>query len=336
MKRFSILVFAMNAAARRALSDAGVLRHILSYAGPGSWLFFSPLSKLWKQCYEQVDVAALQTQYPGATVNLTAYGDAFLSPSCLQWACEHKLQAFFDTSLLQIKAGAWADVQTLLAAQELGLPVTDSYMEAAAARGHLPVLQLLHDAQGRQLPPQVSACAAAGAQMHVLIWLKQIGVTFDNGLIKVAAQYGHTHVLQFLYDHGCAGDERTSAAAAAGGRLEVLQFLRSRGCPWADDISCDAAVSGSVPLMRWLVEQGVGLSAATMVYAAKDGHLQLCQYLRAEGCAWDEVAATAACQDGHTAVLQWLLEQGCPHDNMTCCCLAALNGHIPVMAYLQS
>eukprot|EP00953_Heterococcus_sp_UTEX-ZZ885_P032070 16773-Heterococcus_DN1.PRE.3 len=209
-------------------------------------------------------------------------------------------------------------------------------MEAAAARGHLPVLQLLHDAQGRQLPPQVSACAAAGAQMHVLIWLKQIGVTFDNGLIKVAAQYGHTHVLQFLYDHGCVGDERTSAVAAAYGNLKALQFLRSQGCPWADDISCDAAVSGSVPLMRWLVEQGVGLSAATMVYAAKDGHLQLCQYLRAEGCAWDEVAATAACQDGHTAVLQWLLEQGCPHDNMACCCLAALKGHITVMAYLKS
>jgi hypothetical protein len=69
-----------------------------------------------------------------------------------------------------------------LAAQELGLQVNDIYMTAAAARDHLPVLQLLHDTQGRQLPPEASVYASA--QMHVLSWLAQIGVTFDSKSIE--------------------------------------------------------------------------------------------------------------------------------------------------------
>eukprot|EP00953_Heterococcus_sp_UTEX-ZZ885_P005463 3414-Heterococcus_DN1.PRE.1 len=241
----------MTSASDRALSNAGILQHILSHAGPGSWVFFSPVSKLWKQCYEHVDAAALQRPYPGATIRLTAYGNVFSSPSCVRWACKHGLQALFSTRLLQVKAGAWADLDTLLAAQELGLQVTGNYMKAAAAgRGRLPVLQLLYSAQGHQLSPEVSTYAAAYAQMHVLSWLSQIGVTFDDQVLPMATKRGHVHVLQFLYDHDCRGDEQTTATAAQEGKLEALQFLRSRGCPWADTIYCDAAESGSVPLVR--------------------------------------------------------------------------------------
>eukprot|EP00953_Heterococcus_sp_UTEX-ZZ885_P024706 13497-Heterococcus_DN1.PRE.1 len=127
---------------------AGDFRILPPSTGPGSWVFFSPVSKLWKQCYEHVDAAALQRPYPGATIRLTAYGNVFSSPSCVRWACKHGLQALFSTRLLQVKAGAWADLDTLLAAQELGLQVTGNYMKAAAAgRGRLPVLQLLYSAQ---------------------------------------------------------------------------------------------------------------------------------------------------------------------------------------------
>jgi hypothetical protein len=312
------------------------LQHILMCAGPGGWIFLSPVSKLWNQCYGQIDAAALQKLYPGATIHTTAYGYALRSPSCLRWACEHGLQALFDIKLLQRRAGAWADVDTLLAAQELGLHVTDDYMEAAAARGRLPVLQLLYGPQGRQLPPKLSVYAAACAQIHVLSWLAQIGATFDIEVMNVAAWCGHMHMLQFLYEHACVPDESTAAKAAAYGRLEDLQFLRSRGCPWADDISNAAAASGSVPLMRWLREQGVAVSAITMQKAAAKGKLQLCQYLRAEGCAWDLHVSNVACKNGHTAVLQWLLEQGCPHSDEACCYFAAVHGHVPILAYLQT
>eukprot|EP00953_Heterococcus_sp_UTEX-ZZ885_P019934 11136-Heterococcus_DN1.PRE.1 len=105
---------------KRVLSNAEILQNILSYAGPGCWLFISPVCKVWKQLYEQVDAAALLEDYPDASIRMTAYECVFQSVSCLQLACEYGLQARFASELLQQRAGAWFNVPTLLAAQELG------------------------------------------------------------------------------------------------------------------------------------------------------------------------------------------------------------------------
>jgi hypothetical protein len=128
-------VFLM-AAMEEALTNAGILQIIFSYEGPGSWLFIPPVCQLWKQCYEKVDPAPLQRSYPEAhvTIRLTAYGAAFRSLSRFHMACEHGLQAYFATQLAQERAGAWCDVPTLLAAQKLGLKVTDSFITGAATQ----------------------------------------------------------------------------------------------------------------------------------------------------------------------------------------------------------
>ena len=104
------------AAMEEVLSDAGILQHIFSYE-VGSWLFISPVCKLWKHWYEQLDPAPLQVPYPHADIRLTTYGAVFRSPSRLKLACECGLQAFFASDLLQQKAGLRCDVLTLLAAQ---------------------------------------------------------------------------------------------------------------------------------------------------------------------------------------------------------------------------
>jgi hypothetical protein len=156
-------IFVALTAMEEALTNAGILQIIFSYEGPGSWLFIPPVSKLWKHCYEQLDVAPLQRCYPEAhvTIRLTAYGAAFRSLSRFHMACEHGLQAYFATQDAQERAGAWCDVSTLLAAQKLGLKVTDSYIEYAAASGRLDVLKHLHTDQEVKLPTDVSSYAAA-------------------------------------------------------------------------------------------------------------------------------------------------------------------------------
>jgi hypothetical protein len=121
---------------------------------PGNWLFISHV------CKEGVVRAAgshtAASELPQATIRLTAYGTVFQSPQGLLLACEHGLQALFATDLLQQKAGAWCHVLTLLAAQELGLQVTDTYARFAAVSGNLVVLKILHTDQGVQLPADVS------------------------------------------------------------------------------------------------------------------------------------------------------------------------------------
>jgi hypothetical protein len=161
---------ALMTAMEEALSNAGILQIIFSYEGPGSWLFIPPVSKLWKQWYEQLDVAHLQRCYPEAhvTIRSTAYGSAFRSLSRFQMACKHGLQAYFATQVAQERAGTWCDVSTLLAAQKLGLEVTDSYIRFVAVSGRLDVLKLLHTDQEVKLPTDVSSYAAAHNRMNVL------------------------------------------------------------------------------------------------------------------------------------------------------------------------
>ena len=228
-------------ASERALANASVLQNIFSYAGLGCWLFIPPVSKLWKLLYK-ASHRCEDELYIG--IHLTAYEAVFQSPSCVQLACEHGLQAMFATTLLQERAGLTMDVPTLIAAQELGLQVTNTCMNSAAVGGHLAVLQLLHG-QGVELPAELSNSAAASASMNVLRWLRQIGVAFNAGTARCAAAGGHVKVLQYLHEEACPWDALTCRAAAFNGHLEALQFLHANGCPWADDITCNAASSGS-------------------------------------------------------------------------------------------
>jgi hypothetical protein len=73
----------MMTARQEALSNAVIMLHILSYEGPGSWLFVPPVSKLWKHCYNPIDPAPLRVSYPQATIRSTAYETVFQSPQRL-------------------------------------------------------------------------------------------------------------------------------------------------------------------------------------------------------------------------------------------------------------
>jgi hypothetical protein len=270
------------------------------------------------------------------TMHFTAIGEVFQSPSCVRLACQHGLQALFASRKLQERAGLNADVPTLIAAQEFGLQVTTTYINAAAGNGRLAVLQLLHIDQGVELPADISNYAAASASMNVLRWLKQVGAAFNAGTTQCAAASGHVYVLQHLHDEACPWDARSCKAAALNGQLEALRCLRANGCPWADDISCTAASSGSVPMMIWLGEEGAVITARTLINAAYSGHIALCEHLRAEGVPWAAAIATATIYLGHTEALQWVLEQGCPTDTSRMCWLAARYGHVSILSLFKT
>jgi hypothetical protein len=88
---------------------------------------------------------------------VTSFEAAFQSAACVRLACEHGLQAHFHKHLLQHQAGRVADLATVIAAQELGLHVTDKFMNSAAYCGHVDVLELLRS-QGVPLPESLTVC----------------------------------------------------------------------------------------------------------------------------------------------------------------------------------
>jgi hypothetical protein len=73
-------------------------------------------------------------------------------------------------------------------------------MQSAAVRGRISVLQLLHIRQRRDLPPDVSAHAAAYDKFNLLRWLQSVGCPFNALTTRGASEGGHVHLLEYLLD----------------------------------------------------------------------------------------------------------------------------------------
>jgi hypothetical protein len=110
----------MSTASERALSDIGVLRQVFSHLGQGYWLFASPVSKLWKEWYEQVEPPPRPLYRKGIQellqrnencIQTTSFKAAFQSAACVREACEHGVQAQFHNRRLQCQAGSAATVE---------------------------------------------------------------------------------------------------------------------------------------------------------------------------------------------------------------------------------
>jgi hypothetical protein len=276
------------AARQEVLSNAGILLLIFSYDGPGSWLFISPVCKLWKQLYEQLDPVRLQKIYPHATIQLTAYGNALQSPSRLQMSCDHGLHAFFTSELLQSSAGAFSDVPTLLAAQELGFQVTDDFFKSSAATGQLAVLNLVHIDQGVPLPANISDIAAAFARMEVLRWLQEVSYAFNESTAAGAAAGGHKAVLLWLVDQEVPIDKKLLRGTAIRyGHMSILSLLHERDLlPPRHHYSSMLQLAGAF------------------------GHLDVAQWLRQRGAEWPAILKYGD-KPWTGAVLEWARAEGC-------------------------
>jgi hypothetical protein len=84
---------------RPPLYVVGILQRVLSYAGPGHWLFLSTVCSLWRDVYCRVSDKTLlkkgymdcAKQFTG-TPKMTMYSAVFASPSRVRLAHESGLQ----------------------------------------------------------------------------------------------------------------------------------------------------------------------------------------------------------------------------------------------------
>jgi hypothetical protein len=271
-----------------ALSNTGILQNILSYAGPGTWLFVGTVSKLWKQLYEQVDPAPLLRSFPDATVHTTMYGAAFRSLARFPLACDHGLQALFARTLLQQVARALLDVPMLLAAQELGFQMTDACFSGAAAYGNLAILKFLHTTQGAQLPAYVGHRAAARAQMHVLQWLLEVTFAFDEDTANAACADGQAAALLWVLDHGCPVDVlRMYGTAACYGNVNILDLLQAQDLLPVSRLLSDvlqvAGINGQLAAAQWCRQREAGWPPV-LQHDGRPWQGEVLAWARAAGC----------------------------------------------------
>jgi hypothetical protein len=338
------------------LRQAGILEHVLSYVGPGHWLFLSTVCGLWLEVYAklssvEVAEATADSAYEATftcTPQVTLISSAFASPSRVRLAHELGLNIALERN--QFAAGSHADVDTLVAAHELGMQYTSHTLLGAARAGAAYKLVWLYTMCGTQnlQTTMMIACEAAKAgSVTALGWLNstQHGPVFGSCTATAAAQHNQLSTLQYLRSEGCAWNGYVLSAAARNGALGLLRWAQEHGCPWDEfgdehaepSILAEAACGGSIELLRWLQQKLPHLECdeQVMCAAAEGGHVAMCQHLRANGCAW----SIAACQDAaaydRVGALRWLRDNGCPFDAAAVGVVAAASGDsLKVMAYL--
>jgi hypothetical protein len=199
--------------------------------------------------------------------------------------------------------GKHADLQTLIVAHDLGLPLAGRVLSGAISAGRMVVVQYLLNEQHCPLPP---------------------------GTVHAAGESGSLDMLRFLREKGCRLDGSACADVASRGHLSALKYLHETNCEWWEDsVVGHAAESGNLDMIKWLLQQeGVLLNPDTMAHAAAEGHTAVCAYLLSQQCPWDSTAWDEAALGKHHETLQWLHSNGCPCDVPSACENAAIRGCI--------
>jgi hypothetical protein len=311
----------VQAATSSMLSDAAMMQQVFSFLPPGNWLIqLVLLCREWQAVYAhqaEQQVYSFSIDYAPKLVaccsRTTLYSAAVASPAMARLAHSCGL-AICKNDKLEAIAGRYADLDTLAALRELGMPLDATVSHAAALSGRLHILQHLSSKQGPMY-------------------------TISNGVDHYAGRSGSIDMLNWLrsqawwYD---VDDENACAGAAEAGHLTLLQHLINEGCKWdGESLIQDAASSGSMELVEWLrVEQHITLNADALTAAAGAGQIGMCEYLLREGCELNFEACSRAAAGGHTDTLRWLLEQECPWSVHEVCMSAARNGYTDILDFV--
>eukprot|EP00953_Heterococcus_sp_UTEX-ZZ885_P038818 19914-Heterococcus_DN1.PRE.1 len=157
-------------------------RHQVFTFLPGNWLFVGCVCREWEAVYAGLkDQRVLHLSiYDGRGwrtygAKSTRYGAAVASPATAKLAFEGSLDLLKDR--LQCIAGLCADIQTLAALLELGMPLRSIVVKAVALSGRLSVLQhllLLHPGLTSlsSVKEEISCYAASSGSIDMLNWLR--------------------------------------------------------------------------------------------------------------------------------------------------------------------
>jgi hypothetical protein len=216
------------------LSDAGILELVLEYVGPRVWLYVGTVSGLWRQCYEKVTLEIAKREAldrcDGAVVTGdTTYEAAFQSVATLTWAHANGLKLndlrSWLSARVQLTAGRHASLLTLVAAHELGLPMSGDVFAGAVASGREPIVDYLYTTHHCPIARDIGYSPAREGNISMLRYLKQRGFELTRArLCCSAARAGHLDTMKFLRDEGYTWrtNEQIVGWAAQSGNLKMV------------------------------------------------------------------------------------------------------------------
>jgi len=193
-------------------------------------------------------------------------------------------------------------------------PPTAACAAAAARRGLLDMLQLLHG-YGCPMDPHVCREAAAGNHLDVLVWASARDCPRDDAAcLESAAAQGHLRILEWMMDHGYVWYLHAMTCAVRNGHNHILAWAIKRRYALPTSLCATAAERGRIGALQMAFQAGCGWDERVCAAAAASGSIRTLQWARARACPWDIETTYRAAQRGHLGILQWLCANGCPHD----------------------
>lgn len=193
----------------------------------------------------------------------------------------------------------------------------DIMLIAAAAAGHLHVVEYARDEGLEWRRPEVAAAAIEGGHQWLFEWLVREGCGFSiDECMKAAARGGHLGTLIWLRDvHAGRLTEAVINAAAIAGHRGIVQWLRAEGCPWSAATLEGSVESGDYLLVKWMLDNGCPMNEDCCIAAVRWSspyRTDIVGLLRAEGCPWSDRTAIAAIGNNATRFLKWALDRSIP------------------------
>jgi hypothetical protein len=320
------------AAGANALSDADILQHVFTFL-PGNWLYLGAVCSEWSAAYAGIaDQQVWRTLLNGSSelvtcgTKTTLFSAVIASPVRVRLARDAGL-AVSQNDQLQVIAGLHADMKTLVALRDMGMPLSYTVIKAVALAGRLSIMQQIFSEQ---------LCARPDAPFSY----------GDQRRPRIIDNYLSSPEYQWADDNTCAAGATAAAAvpaaAAAAAETDAEGQLQAPSPTETDKewrekpITCTAASNGGVKCENWVQRSALGLQheAIVMAIAASAGHTAVCEYLRSLGCAWNDAACDRAAERGQFDTLRWLREHGCPWYVSTVCINAACYGSTDILDYV--
>lgn len=128
------------------------------------------------------------------------------------------------------------------------------------------------------------------------------------------AEYGHRHIIEWLRDIGVFWDERAITRAAKSGHLSLIKWLVESGCLWDDQAIIEASVHGQLEVVKWLMNNVGHYSKARIQRDKEHGYntFEQMKIRKETGCHWNSLIIEYASYHDQQHIIDWIEENPCP------------------------
>jgi len=190
-----------------------------------------------------------------------------------------------------------------------GAEMGEECAQAAIAGGHISILRRMHFVDGTyKLGVDDMAWAAHRGQLHILKWMKELGIQWDENAFVNAAVAGKTDCLKFILDKGYIFKPGETFAGSRDSFIDLDEVYWPVRCTDAVEFAAEKGHLDCVQLIKKACPSAQ-LTVHAANKAAGNGHLHVLEWMWPKMNAWGSDIGMYAVEGDHVACFQFVYEK---------------------------